>query len=112
MLNFQLIVVFGLIGEAVFAAGIALITLLVFHNTDGRSLFVGAICVAFSIILSASPLSIMVSSIYCFRSEHLFKFSWNFRDECLICNVVPAETSHQDKKRRIHAVLDLSGRLL
>ncbi|XP_071927769.1 bidirectional sugar transporter SWEET7-like [Coffea arabica] len=55
----RLIVVFGLIGEAVFAAGIALITLLVFHNTDGRSLFVGAICVAFSIILSASPLSIM-----------------------------------------------------
>ncbi|KAL3526041.1 hypothetical protein ACH5RR_014413 [Cinchona calisaya] len=58
-MHFQMIVAFGLLGEAIFATGIVLLTLLAFHTTGKRSTIVGVICVIFGIILYASPLSVM-----------------------------------------------------
>ncbi|KAI5665543.1 hypothetical protein M9H77_15396 [Catharanthus roseus] len=49
-----------LMGEAVFIAGMATITMEVFHTISKRTNFVGAVCVFFGIILYGSPLSVMV----------------------------------------------------
>lgn len=57
---FQWIVVLGLLAEAIFATGVSVITMEVFHTTKRRTTFVGIICVIFGIILYGSPLSIMV----------------------------------------------------
>ena len=40
---------------------IAAITMLLFHGTKNRSLFVGLLCVVFNVIMYASPLTVMVS---------------------------------------------------
>ncbi|KAH9742133.1 Bidirectional sugar transporter SWEET6b [Citrus sinensis] len=52
------IVAIGLLGEVAFLGVIAVITFVVFHNTNTRTLFVGIICDIFNIIMYASPLSI------------------------------------------------------
>ncbi|ESR59713.1 hypothetical protein CICLE_v10017554mg [Citrus x clementina] len=59
------IVAIGLLGEVAFLGVIAVITFVVFHNTNTRTLFVGIICDIFNIIMYASPLSIWTTfSIY------------------------------------------------
>ncbi|XP_042499267.1 bidirectional sugar transporter SWEET5-like [Macadamia integrifolia] len=45
--------------EIVFVAAIVVITMLVFHTTTRRSLFVGLICVVFNVCMYLSPLLIM-----------------------------------------------------
>ncbi|KAL9680925.1 hypothetical protein QQ045_012706 [Rhodiola kirilowii] len=48
-----------LLVEVVFLAIIAAITFIVFHTHEKRSTFVGAFCVAFGIVMYASPLTVM-----------------------------------------------------
>ncbi|CAM8981265.1 unnamed protein product [Rhodiola kirilowii] len=48
-----------LLVEVVFLAIIAAITFSVFHTHEKRSTFVGAFCVAFGIVMYASPLTVM-----------------------------------------------------
>ncbi|XP_044484057.1 bidirectional sugar transporter SWEET6b-like [Mangifera indica] len=52
-------VAIGLTGEVVFVAVVATITILAFHTHSSRSFFVGIICVVFSIMMYASPLTIV-----------------------------------------------------
>lgn len=40
----------------------AAITILAFHGTDNRAMFVGLLCVVFNVIMYASPLTVMVST--------------------------------------------------
>ncbi|XP_031284702.1 bidirectional sugar transporter SWEET6b-like [Pistacia vera] len=49
----------GLIGEFVLVAAVATINMLAFHTHTSRSFLVGIICVAFNIIMYASPLTIV-----------------------------------------------------
>ncbi|GAB4860692.1 hypothetical protein Ancab_035854 [Ancistrocladus abbreviatus] len=53
-------IVLTLLVEFIFFAGVVLITLKVFHDIKPRTIFVGALCVAFNIIMYASPLTVMV----------------------------------------------------
>ncbi|KAL6318715.1 hypothetical protein AAG906_001188 [Vitis piasezkii] len=48
-----------LLFEVIFMAIIAAITMLLFHGTKNRSLFVGLLCVVFNVIMYASPLTVM-----------------------------------------------------
>ncbi|KAJ8771848.1 hypothetical protein K2173_027025 [Erythroxylum novogranatense] len=45
--------------EAVIMAGVVLITMLVFHTTRKRSLFVGILAIILNVIMYASPLTVM-----------------------------------------------------
>ncbi|KAL9264650.1 Bidirectional sugar transporter SWEET5-like protein [Drosera capensis] len=48
-----------LLVEIIFFVGVMLITLNVFHTTKARSNLVGALCVAFNVIMYTSPLTVM-----------------------------------------------------
>ncbi|KAJ9677709.1 hypothetical protein PVL29_022598 [Vitis rotundifolia] len=52
-------IVLWLLFEVIFMAIVAAITMLLFHGTKNRSLFVGLLCVVFNIIMYASPLTVM-----------------------------------------------------
>ncbi|XP_074306193.1 bidirectional sugar transporter SWEET5-like [Silene latifolia] len=52
-------ITFGLIFEAVFTVIVTMITFYVFHTTEKRTMFMGALCVAFNIIMYFSPLTVM-----------------------------------------------------
>ncbi|GAB2289535.1 hypothetical protein Dimus_023845 [Dionaea muscipula] len=51
--------ILALLVEAIFVVGVVLITLNVFHTTQARTIMVGALCVAFNIIMYTSPLTVM-----------------------------------------------------
>ncbi|KAK9725309.1 hypothetical protein RND81_05G135600 [Saponaria officinalis] len=52
-------ITFGLLFETVFTLAVAMITFYVFHTTKKRTIFMGALCVAFNIIMYFSPLTVM-----------------------------------------------------
>ncbi|KAK9669417.1 hypothetical protein RND81_13G128200 [Saponaria officinalis] len=52
-------IVFGVLFEAIFTLVVAMITFFVFHTTQKRTVFMGALCVAFNIIMYFSPLTVM-----------------------------------------------------
>ncbi|KAJ4845380.1 Bidirectional sugar transporter sweet5 [Turnera subulata] len=49
----------ALLCEIGFMAAVVLITMLCFHTTGKRSMFVGILCIIFNIIMYASPLAVM-----------------------------------------------------
>ncbi|KAL8471393.1 hypothetical protein ACS0TY_028251 [Phlomoides rotata] len=57
--KYRMSIVLFLLAEAALIGIIATITILCFHNTDTRSMFVGIICDIFGIIMYASPLTVM-----------------------------------------------------
>uniref|UniRef100_A0A803L8P0 Bidirectional sugar transporter SWEET n=1 Tax=Chenopodium quinoa TaxID=63459 RepID=A0A803L8P0_CHEQI len=48
-----------LLGEVVLFVAVVLLTLFIFHNTDKRTIFVGAFCVVFNVSMYFSPLTVM-----------------------------------------------------
>ncbi|KAK4768098.1 hypothetical protein SAY87_003239 [Trapa incisa] len=48
-----------LLAEVIFLAAVVLITMLLFHTTKMRSLFVGILCILFTIGMYAAPLTVM-----------------------------------------------------
>ncbi|XP_074272229.1 bidirectional sugar transporter SWEET5-like [Silene latifolia] len=52
-------ITFGLIGEAIFTLIVTMITFYVLHTTKKRTVLMGALCVAFNIIMYISPLTVM-----------------------------------------------------
>lgn len=57
---------FILLVEIVLMAIVVVVTLLVFHTYEKRTLFVGILCIIFGTCMYASPLSAMVSIFICF----------------------------------------------
>lgn len=52
-------ILISLLVEALFVIVVVIITMLFLHTTESRSMFVGVMCIVFSVMMYASPLTIM-----------------------------------------------------
>ncbi|KAL5582551.1 hypothetical protein UlMin_014993 [Ulmus minor] len=78
-------VAYWLCGEVVFYVIVILVTMLAFHDTKNRSLFVGILCDIFNIIMYSFPLTVMFKVIRTKSVEYMpFTLSLaNFLNSCV-----------------------------